>query len=69
MQPSAMYSCVFYHRELLPLQLEILSQNPMFVLLQVLKQNIQNIHNSTTSDPKCSKRKMNHLDIRLMGLQ
>ena len=41
----------------------------MFVLLQVLNQNNQKMKNSTTSDPKGSKRNMNHVDIRLMGLQ
>ena len=52
--------------EFLPLQLEMRSRNPMFVLLQVINQNIQN---PTTSDPKCSKRNMNHVDVTLMGLQ
>ena len=69
MQLSAMYSCVCYHCEFLPLHIEILYQEPMFVLPQVLNQNIQKIKNSTTSNPKGSKRNMNHVDIRLMGLQ
>ena len=55
--------------EFLPLQLEILSQNPIFVLLQLLNHNMQKIQNSTMSDPKCSKRNMNHVHVRLMGLQ
>ena len=69
--------------EFLPLQLEIRSQNPMFVVLQVLNQNMQKIQNATTrdqhrgtkgknstkSDPKCGKRNTHHVDIRLMGLQ
>ena len=69
MQLSAMYSCFCYHWEFLPLQLEKLLQNPMFPLMQILNQNIQKIQNSTTSDPKCSERNMNQVDIRLMGLQ
>ena len=55
--------------EFLPLHLEIISQSPMFVLMQVLNQNIQKIENSTTSDPKSIKRNMNHVDIRVMELQ
>ena len=57
---SAMYSRVCYHFEFLPLHLQILSQNPMFVLRQALNLNIQKIKNSSTSDPK---RNMNHLDV------
>ena len=62
-------SCHGFRYEFLPLQLEILSRNPMFVLLQILNQNIHQIHKkSTRSNPKCSERNMNHVDIRLMGL-
>ena len=39
--------------EFLPLQLEILSKNPMIFLLQVVSQNDKKIKNSTTSDLKC----------------
>ena len=64
-----MYSGACYHCIFLPLQFEIRSQNPMFVLLQVFNQNIEKIHNSTTSNPESSKRNLSHVDIRLMGLQ
>ena len=49
--------------------LKLISQHPMIVLMQVVIQNIQKIQISTTSDLKCSKKNMNHVVIRLMGLQ
>ena len=69
MQLSTMYSCPRYHCEFLPLQFEVTFRNEMFVLLQVINQNMQKVQNSTRSDPKCSKKNMNHVDIRLLQRQ
>ena len=65
---STIYSRVCYHCEFPPLQLEILSKNYMFVLMQVVNQDIYKMQNSRTRDLKGSNKNMNHVDVRLIGL-
>ena len=55
--------------EFLPLQLEVPSKNALIIVLQAVNQNIQKFTNSPTSNFKCSKKNINHADVRLMGLQ
>ena len=64
-----MHLCVYYHFEFLLLPLQILFKIPCLSVVLILNQNTQEMQNSTTSDFKCSKRNLTHVDIRLLGLQ